>query len=288
MPAPVPSTASGASVAPTRAWSARARKPRRPASRAGVTVYVGGVLTLSVVGGVAIRTDSAGAAGIGGLLFITSPAVMAVGMRWLGREGWGDAGLRLGTRRGWYAAGLAVPAALGAALAVGFVMGASSVPEGGAARFATLFAAGLVGRLVFSFFEELGWRGYLEPRLAAIGVEGLRRHLLVGAVWGVWHVPYVVALGSEYTSLPLAVHLPLFLLAVQAMGVVWGVLRERTGSVWPAVLGHGLANALAFPLLDAGVVRIANDVVFSPRPEGLVALACLAATAAVVWRAGRA
>ena len=35
-----------------------------------------------------------------------SPLLLAVGLRTLGREGWADAGLRLGRERGWYAVAL--------------------------------------------------------------------------------------------------------------------------------------------------------------------------------------
>lgn len=260
----------------------RPRRPARPASWRGVGVYAVGVLALSVLGGLAIASDDAGGAGLGALLFVLSPTLMAVGLRTIGREGWADAGLRLGTRRRWYAGVLIVPAATAVAVLLGILVGNVTVPPDGPARFAGLFAAGLVARLLFSLFEELGWRGYLEPRLAALGVHGVRRHLAVGALWAVWHVPYILALGEEYTPLPLAVQLPLFVVAVLAMAVIWGVLRERTGSVWPAVVGHGLANALAFPLLDANVVQIDDVLVFAARPEGLVALAGLLVAAGVL------
>ena len=118
-----------------------------------------------------------------------------------------------------------------------------------------------LARLTFAAFEEFGWRGYLEPRLAALGVPALRRHLAVGVLWAVWHVPYIVAFGDGYTDLPLAAQLPLFTVAVLAMAVIWGVARDRTGSVWPAVLGHGIANAVAFPLLAADVVVIDSPLV---------------------------
>jgi len=269
--------------APTTARPA-ARSPR-PASWRGIVIYAVGVLVLSVVGSVILAGSPDKATSPGALLFVLSPVLMAVGLRTIGREGWSDAGLRLGRERGWYVfAALWMPAALGVALLVGALTGQVHGGPDGLPLFATLVATGLVARTTFAAFEELGWRGYLEPRLAALGVRGLRRHLAVGALWGVWHVPYILAMGDDYTTVPLAVQIPLFLVAVLAMAVVLGVMRARTGSVWPAVVEHGIANAVAFALLDERVVVVDDPLVLAARPEGLVVLLLLVASAVVVWR----
>ncbi|MBO3085996.1 CPBP family intramembrane glutamic endopeptidase [Cellulomonas fengjieae] len=267
------------------ATTATPARTRRPASRRGVLVYAVGVLTLSTAGGLVMASSPDPATSAGALLFVLSPLLLAVGLRTVGREGWADAGLRLGRERGWYAVALLLfPVLFAVPIVLGALTGDVRVPPGAGQRFLTLFATGLVARIAFAAFEELGWRGYLEPRLAALGVPALRRHLTVGALWAVWHVPYIVALGDEYTELPLAAQLPLFTVAVLAMAVIWGVVRDRTGSVWPSVLGHGMANAVAFPLLAADVVVIDSPLVHAARPEGLVVLPLLVLTAALVYR----
>ena len=132
-----------------------------------------------------------------------SPLLLAVGLRTIGREGWADAGLRLGRERGWYAVALLLfPVLFAVPVVLGALTGDVHVAPGAAERFAALFATGLVARLTFAAFEEFGWRGYLEPRLAALGVPALRRHLAVGVLWAVWHVPYIVAFGDGYTDAP--------------------------------------------------------------------------------------
>ncbi|WP_315092898.1 CPBP family intramembrane glutamic endopeptidase [uncultured Cellulomonas sp.] len=260
-------------------------RTRRPATRKAVLVYAAGVLILAALGGLVMASSDDPSTSAGALLFVLSPTLLAVGLRTIGREGWADAGLRLGRERGWYLLALLLfPVLFTVPLALGALTGDVHLAPGAGPRFAVLFATGFVARLAFAAFEELGWRGYLEPRLAALGVPALRRHLAVGALWAVWHVPYIVALGDEYTDLPLAAQLPLFSVAVLAMAVIWGVARDRTGSVWPAVLGHGIANAVAFPLLAADVVVIDNPLVHAARPEGLVVLALLVLTAVVVHR----
>lgn len=255
----------------------------RPASRRNVVVYVVGTLTLACAGGALM----AAGADVGGLVFILSPLLMSSGLRWFGGDGWRDAGLRLRPRGngGWYLlAAVGFPAMFALALGLGAAAGQVDLEPGFGAALGAALAVNLVPRMIFALSEELGWRGYLEPRLAALGVAPARRHLIVAAVWGVWHLPYILAL-EDYTELPLAVQLPLFLAAVTAMSYWYGVVRERSGSVWPAVLAHGVANTVAFPLLTLAVVH--DPLVFTPRPEGLVVLACLGALAAVVWRWSR-
>ena len=81
-------------------------RTRRPASRRGVLIYAVGVLVLSMLGGLVMAASPDPETSPGALLFVLSPILMAVGLRTLGREGWADAGLRLGRERGWYAVAL--------------------------------------------------------------------------------------------------------------------------------------------------------------------------------------
>lgn len=99
---------------------------------------------------------------------------------------------------------------------------------------------GLVN-MVAAFGEELGWRGWLLPRLMPLGAWPAM--LLSGALWGFWHAPMIL-LGYNYPSAPV-----LGVLLFTLFGMIWGVLhgwtRIATGSVWPATLMHGTINATA-------------------------------------------
>ena len=256
--------------------TAPALAPSTTHARHGVLVYAIGVLALSTVGGVVMASSDDPATSTGALLFVLSPMLLAVGLRTLGREGWADAGLRLGRERGWYAVALLLfPLLLAVPVALGALTGNVHVAPGAGQRFAVLFATGLVARMAFAAFEELGWRGYLEPRLAALGVPALRRHLAVGALWAVWHVPYIVALGDDYTELPLAVQLPLFSVAVLAMAVIWGVARDRTGSVLArsARARHGRRDRLPAARRRRGRGRQSPGVLVATRGPGRAAAA---------------
>jgi len=260
-------------------------RPPRPPSRARIGVFIGGVLGLSVLASVGIAAGGDPETNPAGLLFILSPILMAAILRWTG-EGWGDAGLRLRMQGngGWYALSLLLfPLLTFAVLGLGALSGGVTFDADATGAIAAAFPAALALRMVYSAFEEFGWRGYLEPRLAALGVAPARRHVIVAAVWGVWHIPFMLTI-DLMTDLSLGVYLALFLIAMVPMSFIYGVVRDRTGSVWPAVLMHGMANAVAVSILTTDAVTIDTELVFAPNLEGLVMIAGLTAVARVVWR----
>jgi membrane protease YdiL (CAAX protease family) len=99
----------------------------------------------------------------------------------------------------------------------------------------------LVGWPVY-FGEEYGWRYYLQDRLFSL--FGARRGvLLLGIVWGLWHAP-IIAMGYNYPGRPLLGNAAMLLFTV-VIGIYFSYAVLRSGSVWPAVLLHGMTNTLA-------------------------------------------
>lgn len=90
--------------------------------------------------------------------------------------------------------------------------------------------------------EELGWRGYLFPRLLRLGA--VPAILVSGVVWGVWHAPLLV-LGYNYPGASPGVAIAAMCGMATVMGAVLAWVRLRSASVWPAAVGHGTINAAA-------------------------------------------
>jgi len=100
--------------------------------------------------------------------------------------------------------------------------------------------------LLFAMGEELGWRGFLLPRLMPLGQW--KALLISGAIWGLWHAP-AVAQGLNYPDRPV---LGILLMTVFCilLGIIFGWLYLNTRSPWVAALAHGSLNASAgLPLL---------------------------------------
>ncbi|WP_327086106.1 CPBP family intramembrane metalloprotease [Nonomuraea sp. NBC_01738] len=128
--------------------------------------------------------------------------------------------------------------------------------------------------------EELGWRGWLQPRLVASrGVFG--GLVLTGLIWGLWHFPLTL-LGYNYPSLGFWSG-PFFVVTCVLLGFCVGWLRLRTGSVWPPVLAHASLNGVAGLALLFGDAAEPPDTVFAGI-TGLVGWVVLAAVALVLFR----
>jgi membrane protease YdiL (CAAX protease family) len=93
--------------------------------------------------------------------------------------------------------------------------------------------------------EELGWRGYLLPRLADLG--RVRAGLVGGLLWATWHAPLIYIAAAYHNGAGPLYMLP-FGITIVAMSFVANELRMASGSSWPAVIFHGAHNGIWFQL----------------------------------------
>jgi membrane protease YdiL (CAAX protease family) len=95
--------------------------------------------------------------------------------------------------------------------------------------------------ILFAMGEELGWRGFLLPKLLPLGEW--KALLLSGAIWGVWHAPAIALHGHNFPEHP---YLGVLVMIVGCMllGVIFGWLYLKTRSPWAPALAHGAFNAI--------------------------------------------
>jgi membrane protease YdiL (CAAX protease family) len=176
---------------------------------------------------------------------------------------------RVGAR--WYAAALLTAPILAAAVL--FALSVSSpifTTDAKTSLVLTSVVAGLIG----GFFEELGWTGFAVPRMRLrYGV--LATGLVVGVLWGAWHLLQILWVGGTYSGgLPLVLFLTLYFFSGVAQLTAFRVLMvwvyDRTGSLLVAMLMH--------TSLIVGTIFI-----FTPLTTGVSFLTYTWVLAAALW-----
>jgi len=143
-------------------------------------------------------------------------------------------------------------------------------------------SAGLVLSCATALGEEIGWRGFLAPRLVArFGFAG--GSAWTGLAWALWHVPVLFWLNFAGET-PRAFAMACFFTSLVAMSFVYSWLRLRSDSLWPAVLLHASHNVVITPVLtamsvDTGVAAFAID------EFGFLLAGVSVAMALAAWRA---
>jgi len=145
--------------------------------------------------------------------------------------------------------------------------------------------------LIKNVIEEFIFRGCGMASALRLRLRGILPHLLVGVVWGLWHLPLILVWMSdtEYrstTSVARAVYVPMFFLSVLAMAVVYGELRIRSGSIWPGVVLHTISGApVAVLLIDHHLVYSGHsDALFSPNANSVISILTFAVAAYLITR----
>ena len=87
--------------------------------------------------------------------------------------------------------------------------------------------------------EELGWRGFLLPRMLPMGEW--KALIWGGVIWGVWHAP-VILQGHNYPDHPVLGVLLMTIFCV-FLSIIIGWMYLRTRSPWSAAIAHGSLNA---------------------------------------------
>ncbi len=232
--------------------------------------------------------------------YMFAPALAVVATRLVTREGWGNAWLRPHFRQGWriWAVAWVSPAILtivGGAIyfslfpqhfdaqmsALQSILDAqlSQLGEAGTELPFPLWVVALLQIVqamvlaplinsLFTFGEEWGWRGYLQPKLMGLGWR--KAMIAMGIIWGVWHWPLLLMgynYGVDYPGAPWLGPL-VFLWFTFLVGTFLGWLAAKGRSVWPAVIAHAGINGIA--VLPSLFVQGDPNLLLGPLPVGLI------------------
>ena len=149
---------------------------------------------------------------------------------------------------------LLIPAITGGALLMA-TLNAGQSPE-----FGILFYQPWLIPLAFIFMllvagsvqEEFGWRGYALDRLQRRSNNALISSLILGAIWGFWHLPFFFIGGAAAEELGPSYKQPIWnlILSTMLVSILYTWLHNNArGSLMPALILHTMTNLspLIFP-----------------------------------------
>jgi membrane protease YdiL (CAAX protease family) len=106
--------------------------------------------------------------------------------------------------------------------------------------FALGASTGMASSVGHALGEEIGWRGFLSPRMTeAFGF--MKGAVLTGIIWTTWHLP--ILLFADYNSgTPWWFGMSCFAVMVISMSIVMAWLRCSSGSLWTGAIFHASHN----------------------------------------------
>jgi len=213
-------------------------------------------------------------------IFVPTLAVVAVTFgftpRGRRREIWAGLGLNRPGWRLWPAAVLLPTGVVAIPYAIAWVAGMIGVHEV-LVSLPDLVLEGVVFTVVI-LGEEIGWRGFLLPRLQSV----LPRHraaVATGFLHGLFHVPLLTMTASYDADGNRWIVTPVVVLAITCAGVCYAWLRDASGSLWPVAVAHNLVNTALDYAATVTVASSPSALAYLAGESGLATLAAIAVAA---------
>lgn len=105
------------------------------------------------------------------------------------------------------------------------------------------FVGSPIFNIIPSLGEEIGWRGFLLPKLEPLG--RVKASIISGMIWALWHTPMILLLGFTYGKQAWPGVLLHFLL-VTSLGIWMGHVWFKTRSTLLSGFIHAVFNANAY------------------------------------------
>lgn len=153
----------------------------------------------------------------------------------------------------WYITALLLTGVI-ALIAIGIHMALGGTNKvGELLTFQSLLPSLLFQIFFFLLTEETAWRGFALPRLQA-KYNALNSSLILGILWGLWHLPLVFIPGSFQSSVPF---IGFILSAIATSIMMTWIFNNSRGSVLLAAIFHGATDAsIAFLNVMTGDLRL--------------------------------
>lgn len=101
--------------------------------------------------------------------------------------------------------------------------------------------ATLISSLLVNPWEEVGWRGFALPHWQQ-RYPALAATVIVGGLWGLWHLPIFFWIGNPMANYPF---LPWLAGTIAGAVIYTWLYNSAAGSLWPVTLCHVAFNMAA-------------------------------------------
>lgn len=217
--------------------------------------------------------------GPGITMWILAPLGVSFLIRAFSADKWKDFGIKpaFGKNVSWYILSIFIlPVCFSVIVLSGCILDITSFDPETADKTSVFLKAMLVlsvPQILQNIFEESGFRGYMTPKIQALGWHPMVNHHVVGVVWGLWHLPYLKSI-TPYTSMHFAILAPCFLAGAIAVSIIYGEIRLKTNSLWPAILMQTTGGMFAGALMTNNMIIVQErwEWLFNPVIEGGAAI----------------
>nr|WP_314114981.1 CPBP family glutamic-type intramembrane protease [uncultured Leptotrichia sp.] len=214
----------------------------------------------------------AGEEPFGMLIWLVSPLICTILLRTFGGDGWKNSAFSINFKNNkkLYLIGFLIyPTVTLIVILLGLITKSVKFSNVniGITAYIGILSAQIVAQFIKNIFEESVWRAYLTNQLLKLKLSDLKLYLLIGFIWWIWHLPYIMIFLSEseiQNTLPVG-RLTFFLIgtiAVTCWTVMYTEIFRVTKSMWPLVIMHTMEDAVINPLLLLGIVSVEKNQAF--------------------------
>ncbi|MBD7969247.1 CPBP family intramembrane metalloprotease [Paenibacillus sp. Sa2BVA9] len=207
-------------------------------------------------------------------IWLVFPMLTAIVLILYSKISWKEIGIKpnfKGNLRWYLISVLIFPAVTVTILVIGNAFKWIDMSELNLRTFTGVFFSTILIGFIKNIFEETVWRGFLTSQLVKLNLTDWKIYLLVGSVWGIWHVPYyMMFLPETDMQVVLPVSRIIFTVVAILTMICWSImfieLYRITNSIWPCVLLHTVEDSLINPLVISGFISISSgkEIVISP------------------------
>ena len=218
-------------------------------------------------------------------IWLILPLITTLLLRIFAGDGWKDIGIKLNLKDNikWYITSILIfPLVTAFIFILGKIFGWINFSNFRIEAYLTGFIGTLIVNFIKNIFEESVWRGYLTAKLLKTKIKDIWLYIVVGGVWGTWHLPYYLFFlphSIMYEVLPVG-RLVFAITSIITM-IFWSVMfveiYRLTKSIWPAVLLHTVQNSLLDHLVIDGhiIITSGKEIWISPVIGIITTLFCV-------------